>query len=55
MKEDLLTEERKLTKEKFEIYSERARLEAVVNAEGGSGGRVKDIIQVLQLRALAER
>lgn len=47
MKDELLNEERKLTKQKFELCSERVRIEAIINAEGNKGGCVKDIIQVL--------
>lgn len=45
MKDELLNEERKLTKQKFELCSERVRIEAIINAEGNKGGCVKDIIQ----------
>ena len=36
-------------KEKFEICAERARIEAIINAEGGHGGYSRDIIQVRKI------
>lgn len=47
LKENLLIEERKLMKERFEISAERARLEAIISSEG-STGRISDVIQVYE-------
>ncbi len=39
--------ERKLTKEKYQVTTERARLEAITNSEGYSGDQIGDVMQVL--------